>query len=204
MKWTLKNSITKFKGFFKLLEYEYEVERFNGGTLTLTREVFERGTAAAVLAYDPNQDSVVLVEQFRSGAMHTRNPWLVELIAGMIEPDEEPQNVVMREALEEAGCELSNITPMLDYLVSPGGTTESVSLFVATCDSTCVADVAGLEEEGEDIKVHVISRAKFMQQLQAGQINNAMTLIAAQWLALNFDAWQASGFSDFKTTQAKP
>lgn len=195
MKWTLKNTTSRFKGFFELIEYEYEVERFNGGTLNLTREVFERGTAAAVLAYDPNEDSLVLVEQFRSGAMHTHNPWLVELIAGMIEPNENPSNVVAREAVEEAGCELSNITHMLDYLVSPGGTTESVSLFAATCDSTRVADVAGLEEEGEDIKVRVISRTEFMQQLHAGRINNAMTLIAAQWLALNFEAWQANAFT---------
>lgn len=194
MKWTLKNTTSRFKGFFELVEYEYEVERFNGGTLNLTREVFERGSAAAVLAYDPNEDSLVLVEQFRSGAMHTDNPWLVELIAGIIEPNENPSEVVARESIEEAGCELSNITHMVDYLVSPGGTTESVSLYIATCDSTRVADIAGLEEEGEDIKVHVISRKRFMQLLKSGQINNAMTLIAAQWFALNFESWQASGF----------
>lgn len=176
------------------MEYRYRVERFQGGELEMTREVFERGTAAAVLAYDPNADKLILVEQFRSGAMHEENPWLVELIAGIVEEDEAAKDVVAREAIEEAGCELSNIQQIAHYLASPGGSTESVTVFIATCDSSRVAEYAGLEHEQEDIKVHVVDREVLMQQMRAGQINNAMTLIALQWLALNLEPWRANDF----------
>ncbi len=177
-----------------MVEYRLRVQRFQGGSLELRREVFERGNAAAVLAYDPDADSLVLVEQFRAGAIHQSSPWLLELIAGMVEEGESPLDVIAREALEEAGCTLSQPMQIAHYLSSPGGSTEEITLFVALCDSTRLADYAGLAEESEDIKVHLVPRAELMRWLDAGKLNNGLTLIAAQWLALNFDAWKSAGY----------
>jgi ADP-ribose pyrophosphatase len=195
MKWTLLDSVTRFQGFFRLVEYKYRIDRFDGGEMEFTREVFERGTAAGVLPYDPNTDSIVLVEQFRAGAMgFGESAWLLEMIAGMVEDGEDAAEVVARESVEEAGCEVANIKQIAHYLASPGGSTEAVTACVATCDSTSVAEYAGLENEHEDIRVHVITREAAMGMLDRGEITNALTLIALQWLQYHYEDWKAAGF----------
>lgn len=194
MKWTILDSITRFQGFFRMVEYKFQLERYNGGVVEMTREVFERGTAAAVLAYDPAADAVVLIEQFRPGAIRQDNPWLTELIAGIVEEGESAEDVVVREAVEEAGCVIQNPLQIAHYLVSPGGTTEEVTIFVATCDSSQLPEYGGLDSEEEDIKVLVVPRDQFLARLQRGEIDNAMTLVAAQWLALNFELWREQNY----------
>ncbi|EDY86753.1 nucleoside diphosphate pyrophosphatase [gamma proteobacterium HTCC5015] len=195
MKWRIKESITRFAGFFQMVEYHFEHETFRGGRIDIQREVFERGTAAAVLAYDPDRDAVVLVEQFRSGAHRWhRGAWVTELIAGIVEKGEQAREVVAREALEEAGCELSQISQVAHYLTSPGGSTEELTLFVAICDSQNLPEYAGLESEGEDIRVCIKPRLEWLQELERGEIDNAMTLIAAQWLALHGEKWRENNF----------
>ena len=196
MKWTLIDSVTKFQGFFRLLQNQYQIERFSGEPLTLTRELFERGHSVGVLPYDPITDCVVLVQQFRPGATgFCDSPWLIELIAGMLEEGEYAPDVACREAREEAGCELQNLKQIAHYLASPGGSTESSIIYVATCKSTDAAEYAGLANEGEDIKVHIMPRSAFLQRLSNGEIVDALTLIAAQWFQHHFDAWKDSGFS---------
>ncbi|MGM0564155.1 MAG: NUDIX domain-containing protein [Pseudomonadota bacterium] len=194
MHWTIKDSITRFKGFFKMVEYHFEVDTYAGGRMSLVREVFDRGTAAAVIAYDPARDCVVLVEQFRPGAHSWQRAWIEEPIAGIVEPGESPIDVVVREAVEEAGCRIERPRRIAHYLNSPGGSSEAVTLFAALCDSAALPEYAGLDSEHEDIRVVVKPREQWLAALQAGAIDNAMTLIAAQWLALNLDAWRACDF----------
>ncbi|MCE0557856.1 ADP-ribose diphosphatase [Motilimonas sp. E26] len=178
-----------YKGFFKANSYRFKHRLFAGGwSAEIEREVFERGHAAAVLLYDLPRDKLVLVEQFRFGALETcDNPWLLEMVAGIIEPGEAPDEVVRREAVEEAGVTPGRMMPMLSYLASPGGSTERLELFLAEVDSSQASGLHGLADEGEDIRVQVISRSGAMKLLQQGVINNAATVIALQWLALNFD-----------------
>jgi ADP-ribose pyrophosphatase len=177
-----------YKGFFKCNKFTIKHKLFNGEwSGPLQREFFERGKAAALLAYDKNKDSVVLVEQFRFGAMdHAHSPWLLELIAGMIEEGQEAEEVAKREALEEAGLVIEQCQFMLNFYVSPGGTTETIDLFIANVDSTNIEGVFGLAEEGEDIRVHVVSRKEAYEWVQSGKINNATTIIGLQWLELNY------------------
>src|SRR5690606_21448739 len=154
----------------------------------LSRELFVRHNAVCVLPYDPLRDKVVLIEQFRVGAMHKcANPWLLELVAGLIDTDEEPEEVARREAQEEAGLQLPTLWPITRYFPSPGGSDELVHLYVGRCDSEGASGVHGLPEEGEDIKVHVMGFADAMQAVRDGRINNAASIIALQWLALNRD-----------------
>lgn len=186
-----------YKGFFEANSYRFKHKLFAGGwSPEIEREIFERGHAAAVLLFDIEADAFVLVEQFRFGALATSDhPWLLEMVAGIIEPGEEAAEVVEREAEEEAGVTISNIMPMLSYLVSPGGSTEKIDLFVAQVDSSQAQGIHGLEEEGEDIRVKVVSRSEANELLEQGVINNAATVIALQWLQLNLakvkQAWQA-------------
>lgn len=178
-----------YKGFFKANSYRFKHRLFAGGwSQELEREVFERGHAAAVLLYDLPRDALVLVEQFRFGALETcDNPWLLEMVAGIIEPGEVAAEVVRREALEEAGVTAGKMMPMLSYLASPGGSTEKLDLFLAEVDSAQASGLHGLANEGEDIRVQVISRTDAMVLLRQGVINNAATVIALQWLALNLE-----------------
>ena len=175
-----------YQGFFSLSKYSLSNELFQGGwSGEYTREVFERGNAAAVLLYDPTRDKVVLVEQFRPGAIGTdSSPWLMELVAGMIEENESPEEVVSREALEEAGCSIRRLVKIRDYWVSPGGTSERVWLFLGEVDSLQIAEFAGLDDENEDIKVHCVSACQAFDWLEGGKVNNAMSIIALQWLQI--------------------
>lgn len=176
-----------FKGFYKLDRLHLRHRQFAGGMgPVLTRELFVRHDAVCVLPYDPQRDEVVLIEQFRVGAMDAGvNPWLLELVAGLIDKDEEPEEVARREAVEEAGLTLGALWPVSQYLPSPGGSNELVHLFVGRCDSSAAAGIHGLEEEGEDIRVHVLAFEEALQAVRDGRINNAASMLALQWLALN-------------------
>ena len=150
---------TCFKGFYRLDRLQLRHRQFAGGMgPQLSRELFVRHDAVCVLPYDPQRDSVVLIEQFRIGAMDkSSNPWLLELVAGLIDKDEQPEEVARREAVEEADLELTALWPITQYYPSPGGSDERVHLYIGRCDSEGAGGVHGLAEEGEDIRVHVLS-----------------------------------------------
>jgi len=181
-----------YQGFFRLERYRLRHQKFNGEWgRSITRELFERGHAAAVLPYDPHTDEILLIEQFRAGALFAPGgPWLLEIIAGVIEDNETSEQVVLREAIEEADCHISNLIPLYDYLVSPGGTTERIMLFCGQVDMQTITagSIHGNQEEDEDIKTHIVSFAHALILLHTGKINSASAIIALQWLALNRDA----------------
>ena len=180
---------TVFQGFFRLERYTLRHKLFNGGwSGPIVREIFERGHAVVVLPYNVETDELVLIEQFRAGAAaSSHSPWLLEAVAGMIEPGESAEQVAKREAHEEAGLTIDGLWPMLSYLSSPGGTTERIQLFLGRITQPVHAGVFGLAEEHEDIKVHVVPRTVAMQLLAEQKIDNAASVIALQWLALNLD-----------------
>lgn len=178
---------TVFQGFFRLERYTLRHKLFNGGWSTpMQREVFERGHAVVVLPYNPQTDELVLIEQFRIGAAATSaSPWLLEAIAGMVEAGKSAEQVAAREAEEEAGLTITELWPMLSYLSSPGGTTERIQLYLGRLTQPVQQGIFGLAEEHEDIKVHLVSLADAIQLLAEQKIDNAATVIALQWLALN-------------------
>ncbi|WP_237386490.1 ADP-ribose diphosphatase [Xenorhabdus sp. Sc-CR9] len=180
---------TLYRGFFKMTEYQFRHRLFRGGwSETVRREVFERGHAAVLLPYDPVRDEVVLIEQIRIPAIETSDtPWLLEVIAGMIEEGESAEQVVRREAGEEAGIEVKRCQTALSYLSSPGGTTERMNIFVGEVDASTASGVHGLEGEHEDIRVLVVSREQAYQWVEEGVIDNAASVIAIQWLALHHE-----------------
>ena len=178
-----------YDGFFRMERYRLRHRLFSGAwSRVLTRELFERGHAAAVLPYDPALDAVVLVEQFRIGALEAPgSPWLLEIVAGIIEPDETPEDVVRREAVEEANCQIQDLIHIYDYFVSPGGTSERISLFCGKVDAAGAGGLGGLAEEAEDIRVIVVPFAEAIAHMHVGKINSAAPIMALQWLQLNHD-----------------
>ena len=178
-----------FRGFYKLDRLHLRHRLFAGGMGKLiNRELFVRHDAVCVLPYDPRRDEVVLIEQFRVGALDkSRNPWLLELVAGLIDKNEQPEEVARREAMEEAGLTLGALWPLSVYYPSPGGSDERVHLFVGRCDSVGAGGIHGLEEEDEDIRVHVLSFEDALTRVRDGRIDNAASIMALQWLALNRD-----------------
>jgi len=178
-----------YEGFFRIERYCLRHRLFSGDwSRPLVREVFERGHAAAVLPYDPIRDEVVLIEQFRVGALNAPSgPWLMEIVAGIVEANETTEGVVKRESIEEADCIITDLILLYNFLVSPGGATESVALFCGRVDTTHAGGIHGASEEGEDIKVHVVSVDAALKLLQTGKINSVSAIIALQWLALNRD-----------------
>ncbi|MGB8273999.1 MAG: ADP-ribose diphosphatase [Alphaproteobacteria bacterium] len=182
-----------YRGYFRVDRYRLRHRLHDGSwSAPITREVFERGHAAAVLPYDPKLDSVVLIEQFRIGAFAAgRPPWLLEIAAGIIEAGENAEQVVRREVQEEAGCEVGELVKVADYLVSPGGTSECVTIFCGRVDASNAGGIHGKAEEHEDIRVVVAPFAEAKQRLDQGAIDNAAALIALQWLALHRDELRA-------------
>ena len=186
-----------YKGFFSLFEYRFQYRKFDGSVSEMvSREILERGHAVVLLAYDDKRDEVVLIEQIRIAAIDTQaSPWILELIAGMMDHDNEStEEVARREAMEEAGIVIGQCKPIISYLASPGGLTEQLHILVGQVDSSTAKGIHGLAEENEDIKVHVVSREQAYQWVEEGIINNAASIIALQWLQLNHqslkDEWK--------------
>ncbi len=176
-----------FKGFFEMVKYRFTHSLFAGGkSAEIEREVFERGHAVAVLLFDPDLAEFVLIEQFRIGALATSDsPWLIEIVAGIVEEGEEAEEVCKREALEESGVQITALHKAMSYLSSPGGTTERIHVYIGRVDASQASGVHGLDHEGEDILVHRVKEAHALQWLKEGKIDNAASVIALQWFALN-------------------
>ena len=176
-----------FSGFLKLYRYRVRHALFRGGwSQLLDREVVVRPPSVGVVLYDPNSDTVVLVEQFRAGPMASDDdPWLLEVVAGISEPGESLEEVALREVKEEADCEVQHLIPVSDFYVSPGATNEKLKLFCGIVDASKAGGIHGVDTEGEDIKVHVIPFEEAYNMIQDGRIANAPALIALQWLKLH-------------------
>lgn len=177
---------TMFKGYFQIDRYRVRHRTFAGGwTGDIVREIFERGHAVVVLLYDPDRDRVALIEQFRCGALAADwNPWLIECVAGIIEPGESMEDVARRETVEEAGVQAQDLVDVGHYLVTAGGSSETCKLYCARVDSSKVDGLHGLAEEGEDIRVFTVGTDEAYAMARDGRINNSMAVLALQWLML--------------------
>ncbi len=179
-----------FERFLRMDVIRFRNRLFSGGwSAEHTYDVLRRGQAVAVVLYDPDRDSVVLVEQFRLPALLARaSPWQIEVVAGLLDADETPEMVAVRETREETGLALEGeLIPIQRYLPSPGASDESVFLFCARIDSTAAVGLHGVTEEGEDIRVVVKTMAEVEALLDAGLIENGHTLVALYWLLRHRD-----------------
>lgn len=199
-----------YEGHVKLFQYQLRFRLFSGEwSEIIHRECFQSHHAVGVLLIDPERDEIILIEQFRVGAYQSQDnqdfedfsredktPWMLELIAGVIEPvtDESIEAVAKRESLEEAGCEILDLIPVCEFYTSPGVSTGKFSIFCGRIKGPHPGGIFGLKEEHEDIRVHVFPRKTVYDFVKNGRIHNAPTLIAVQWLMLNetkvFTRWK--------------
>ncbi|ATI46295.1 ADP-ribose diphosphatase [Vibrio parahaemolyticus] len=175
-----------FEGFFKMVKYRFKHKLFAGGwSDVVEREMFERGHAAAMLPYDLKTDQVVIIEQIRIGALEHEHPWQLEIVAGMIDRAESAEEVIRREAEEEAGITVGRVASVTSYYPSSGGCSEKLDVFVGEVDASKAHGIHGLDYEDEDIRVHVLSREQAYQWVKDGRFENGASIIALQWLQLN-------------------
>jgi ADP-ribose pyrophosphatase len=186
-KYEILREEVSFDGFFRIATLQLRHTLFAGGwSAPLRRELFMRDECVGVLLYDPQRDSIVLLEQFRVGLIPSgRHPWLLELVAGIIEPGESPEQVARREALEESGCEIEELVRVASYYSSPGGSSEYFHLYCGRVATEAAGGIYGLADEGEDIRAHVIAYDTAMALLSDGTVSNAHTMLALQWLQIN-------------------
>ncbi|HZD25669.1 MAG TPA: NUDIX domain-containing protein [Alphaproteobacteria bacterium] len=188
---------TVFQGHYRVDRYRLRHSQFAGGLgPEISREVFERGHAVAVLPYDPVRDEVVLLEQFRVAPYACGDEaWMLEIVAGLTEPGEALEDVARRETQEEAGLALQALKPVARYYTSPGAVTEHVTVYAGRVDAAGAGGIHGLDHEGEDIRVTVVPASEALEMLEAGRFRNSPALIAMQWFALNREAlrreWRA-------------
>lgn len=176
-------------GSIVLTELDLERKRYDGaGSQRVRATVSTSGDAVGVLPYDRVRDVVLLVEQLRPGAwlaherIPTLHPYTLEIPAGSLAAGEAPEAVVVRELLEETGCHAKSLTLVARYLPDPAMTGNIFRLFAAEVDASECTTLAGIKAEEEDVRVHVLSRGEFLGMLDQHLLQDAATLIAAQWL----------------------
>ncbi len=180
MEWKIIQRKRKYDGHFKVDALVLQHEQFAGGiSKELLREQVSRQNSVAVLPYDPKRDEIVLIEQFRVGAVEEKSsPWLIEIIAGLVEEDEDLEQVALRESIEEANCTIENLVHVSSFFPSPGGFAELSHVYIGKTDTSNLGGTHGVAHEGEDIKVLVVSAGKALEMVASGEICSAIPLIA--------------------------
>ncbi len=190
----VESSELVWNGRFPLQLVRFRHRRFDGGmTGTRTWELWRRGSAAALLPYDPIADVVVLIEQFRLPAAAAGfAPVMVEIAAGLCDAGESPEETVRREAVEEMGIAPGALVRMGNFLLSPGGCDEHVTIFAGDVrlDDIPAGGIlghGGLSDEDEDIRVRAVPAQEAIDQAVSGGYPNVVTTLALLWLAARRD-----------------
>lgn len=174
-------------GYSRLDAYKLRHRRFGGGwTEPLSRELLDRGPVACVLPYDPARDEVVLIEQFRIGALGAGlPPWQLEIVAGVVEDGETGEDVARRETMEECGCTVQTLHFIGRGLSSSGILSEVATVYCAIVDASDAGGIYGNPDEGEDIRVRVRSFDAAMALVADDAFHHMHGIAALHWLAAN-------------------
>ncbi|MEM5518408.1 NUDIX domain-containing protein [Henriciella sp. AS95] len=169
-----------------LSKYDFDIKCSDGATEHLNREIYHRGDSVAVLPYDPERKTVLLIRQFRLAAyLVDGSEALIEACAGAIE-NESPEASARREALEELGYKLMALEPVMEAFSSPGSMTERFFGFLANYSPADRKDAGGgRKDEGEDIEVLEMPLDEAVSLVRAGDIRDAKTIALLQALRLS-------------------
>ena len=190
-----------YKGFFSVEEHDLSYRKFNNQQSSiLTRSALISSDAVIVLPYDPVNDRILLIEQFRAGpyVKGDENPWVLEPIAGLIDEGETPESAGIREAQEEAHLEIKRLELVARSYPSPGISTEFFHQYIGIVELLDSSDlIAGLSSENEDIRSHIFEYEQFFEMIERGKVNVGPLILLGLWLSKNrtrlrkkyFDRW---------------
>lgn len=179
-----------YEGDCRADRYQVRHEKMaNRGTDSYAREIFTIGPVAAVLPYDPLRHEIVLVEQFRAGAMVAgeKNPWILEPPAGLICPPDTPEKTARTEAWEEARCVIKELIPLFRMHPSPGNVSQLTRIYAGRTSTEKIGGICSISEVNEETRPRVFSVGAISGLLSRGRIVNGVTIIALQWMLLNHE-----------------
>ena len=187
-KFKIINKKNIYDGFFKMHEVTLKYQKYDGSwTNNIKRELFGGAQVSAVLPYDPIKKEIVLIQQFRPGTISKNfDNYLNEIVAGMIDEGENPEDAAKRECLEETGCEIKKLIPIQGYFPAPGSSESFYYLYLGEIEAFEGSRIMGVENENEDIFVKSYKIEVVREKMKNGEFLNGVTLIALQWFFLNF------------------
>ena len=188
LKYKIINKKNLYSGFFSLNKYEFIHEKHNGEwTSAVEREIFSGAHVSTLLPYDPIKKEIILIQQFRAGALSRYDEnYLLEIVAGIVDEGENPEQTAIRECFEETGCEVKQIHPVQSYFPAPGSSESYYHLYLGEIQAFDGERIKGLEKENEDILVKSFKIDEVRQMLKEKKIMNGLTLIALQWFFLEY------------------
>ena len=177
------------KAFFSVEEHDLTYQKFNKElSNVVTRSALVSSEAVIVLPYDPVNDRILLIEQFRAGpyVKGDENPWVLEPIAGLIDEGETPESAGIREAQEEALLEIKRLELVSRSYPSPGISTEFFHQYIGIVELPGSSNlIAGLSSEIEDIRSHVFEYEKFFEMIESGKVKVGPLILLGLWLSKN-------------------
>ena len=174
-----------FDDFFKLEEAYLRFEQFNGEMSGPVRRLsMERGNSVAVLVLNKNNNKLIMVSQFRYPTYENGHGWTIEIIAGMVDPGETPEQTIRRELQEETGLNIKTFEPISTFYPSPGGSSELIYLYYAEVsgEQAKYQETGGLLIHGEDVKAIELTLGDALTRIKSGEIVDAKTIIGIYWL----------------------
>ena len=178
-----------YDGFFSVEEHVLSYQKFNKEqSAVVTRSALISSDAVIVLPYDPVNDRILLIEQFRTGpyVKGDENPWVLEPIAGLIDEGETPESAGIREAQEEAHLKIQKLELVARSYPSPGISTEFFHQYIGIVELPESSNlIAGLSSENEDIRSHIFEYAQFSNMIRSGIIKVGPAILIGLWLAKN-------------------
>ena len=188
LKYKIINKKNLYSGFFSLNKYEFSHKKHDGEwTGIVGREVFSGAHVSTLLPYDPIKKEIILIQQFRAGVLSRYDEdYLYEIVAGIIDEGENPEETARRECFEETGCEVKKIHPIQSYFPAPGSSESYYHLYLGEIQAFDGERIRGLEKENEDILVKSFKIDEVRQMLREKKIINGLTLVALQWFFLEY------------------
>jgi len=172
--------------WYRLHTTTFDLQGDDGSWSTQSRETYDRGNGATILLYDVARRTVLLTSQFRYPAYVNGHPggMLIETAAGLLD-DDDPETAIRREAVEETGHRVGEVTHVFDAFMSPGSVTERLHFYAAPYDAgTREHEGGGLVEEGENITLVELDIDEALDQIERGGIIDAKTIMLLQWAVL--------------------
>ena len=183
---TIESREFLFRGFIQVEKVSFRHRLFNQPDYSpvIQRELIHRPEAAGVLLYNDQQQRFALIEQFRVGALNdSESAWQLEVIAGVLDGDEAPEDCIRRESLEESGCEVQQLQHLFSFYPSAGACSEFFHLYAAEVELPKIGGIFGMPDEGENIQLHLFDYSELGTLLKNGRLRNAPVIMALQWLA---------------------